>query len=225
MRSAIPVSFPSSRSLPPVLVFLAVVALLFGCGDTEPSTEPPFESVRQRLENEPTRLLVASDRSGGSIKAERYVGRTWESGKVDLKIETGELVLRAAGHAILIEHFALGIAPIEVPATVVGHRATLVDVRAHLIEPVLASAAWTDDDSEGRVTTRVKLDLSWAIQIDDTIISIGAPTLPPLPLELAIGGDGDLAHAEVRILAAGEVWSWADLVRLVDLAVVVGADG
>lgn len=205
---------------------LALLPLfLLACADAAELPAHPYESVRERLEHEEARLLVAPERSAGSIRAERLAGDGWETGLVDLHVETGELVLRAAGNAILIERFALGIAPIEVPASVTGHRAQLVDVRAELALPVLAPTVWEDRDDEARVSTRVQLELSWALRIDDVAISLGAPTLPPLPLELTLTGDGTIAHAEIRMLAAGEIWSWADLVRLVDLFVLVTADG
>lgn len=206
------------------LTLLFPILFLLACADAASVSEAPYESVRDRLEHDAARLFVAPERSAGSIRAERLAGEGWETGLVDLHVDSGELALRAAGNAILIERFALGLAPIEVPASVTGHRAQLVDVRAELAQPVLAPAVW-DDDDEAHVSTRVQLELSWALRVDEVELSLGAPTLPPLPLELTLTGTGEIAHAEVRMLAAGEIWSWADLVRLVDLFVLVSADG
>lgn len=203
-----------------------VLLLAIGCAaSTEPPPEPGYASVRERLESEDTRLLVTGSPSAGSIRAEHLSGDGWDGGLVELHVETGELALRGAGNAILVERFALGLAPIELPVELTGIRTQLVDIRAELREPALVPAAWSADDSQAHVAAKVKLDLSWRLLVDGSAISLGAPTLPPLPLEVTLGGDGNVAHAEIRIAAVGELWSWADLVRLVDLVVVATAEG
>ncbi len=45
----------------------------------------------------------------------------------------------------------------------------------------------------------------------------------PLPVKLRLTGDGARVTADVRIHAAGALWSWADLVKLADFELVVGA--
>lgn len=216
-------SAPAMRTT--LLLVLAFLSISAACTDNPRDAASPELTLRDRLEADDTRLFVTSDRSAGSIRAERLVGHAWETGLVDLHLTTGELVVRAAGGALAIEHFALSLAPIDIPATITGHFAQLVDVRAELRRPVLTPITWSTDDTSATATAKLELELGWAIAVDGTRIDLGAPTLPPLPFELRIDGTADRPHAELRLRASGEVWSWASVVRLLNLFLLVGVDG
>lgn len=207
------------------LLVILLCLSLFHCVAADREPEPVVSSLRDRLERADTPLFVATERSAGSIRAERLVGHAWETGLVDLHVTNGELVVRAAGGALAIEHLALGLGAIEVPAAITGHSAQLVDVRVELRAPVLTPITWNASDDAATATAKLDLDLGWAVAVDGTRIELGAPSLPPLPFELRLAGTAAHPHAELRLLASGEIWSWAAVVRLLDLFLVVGVDG
>ena len=203
------------------LLLLAFTA----CHTELPTTDDPAPaSVRERLETEETRLFVADAASTGTIMAHRRVaGAGWQSGLVDLRIETGEVVATAdASGAITLERFSINIAPIDIPREVFDRDAQITNVRVELVEPVTMTAAWTSDD-EAHATASLDLRLRWAITLDGSTLSLGEPELPPVGIELALGGDGELVHAELRAHAPGEVWGWAGIIRFEDLSLDLGA--
>ncbi|MBA3818056.1 MAG: hypothetical protein H0X17_04145 [Deltaproteobacteria bacterium] len=182
-------------------------------------------SVHERLREGDTRLLLSPRESAGTITAQRKIaGGTWEVGLVDLVVDNGELVASAdATGAITIERFSVALAPIAIPPAVFGRDASLSNVRAELEAPVVVTTSWIDDD-EARATATFDLAFSWALTVEGSTAQLGAPDLPPVTVELGLTGDGTVVHAELRATATGELWSWAGLVKLGDLHLIVGAD-
>lgn len=179
--------------------------------------------MREHLETEDARLLIAPATSAGSITAERRAHDGWHAGLVDLSIETGELVVGADGDGVItLEKLGVWLGPIEIPPSVFGNEAQLTRVRLELPRPQRLVVTWTGDD-EARIATELELELSWALTVDGSTTSLGAPDLPPLPLDLVLTGNGARVHAEVRAQSPGELWSWADLVRLEDLSLILDA--
>lgn len=111
---------------------------------------------------------------------------------------------------------------IEIPATLTGHAAALTRPRLELTAPVTAAATWSGDNS-AELEVDLALQLSWSLAVDGVGVQVGAPRLPPLPVQIQLTGDGARVTADVRIHAAGELWSWANLVKLSDLELVLGA--
>jgi hypothetical protein len=199
------------------LVSLSV--LLVACASTDP-TEPA--SMRDRLAAE-THLYVAASDSAGAVTAQLRTATGWDDGVVDLKLASGELVTRAApGGAIALTAVQLELQTIAIPATLTGHEAALTRPRLQLTAPATAATAWTGDDT-AEVDVALALQLSWSLTIDGVGIQVGAPALPPLPVKLQLTGDGARVTADLRIQAAGELWSWANLVKLSDLELVLDA--
>ena len=169
-------------------------------------------------------MLSTAD-SAGTITAERRIaGDTWETGLVDLRIDQGEVVASAddAG-TITIEKLSFNLAPIAIPASVFNREAALTDVRVELVEPVVTTTTWTDDD-QAQLRATLDLELSWALTIGGSTSHLGSPDLPPVTVEVDVVGDGSFVHADVRAVAAGELWSWANLIKLHDLNLVLAAD-
>jgi hypothetical protein len=199
---------------------LVLPVLLAACTSTVP-TEPV--SMRDRLAAE-THLFVTSGDGAGAITAQLRTADGWEDGVVDLQLAGGELVGRAApGGAIALTSVQLELQTIAIPATLTGHEAALSRPRLELTAPATAAATWTGDD-RAELEVELALQLSWALTVDGVGVQVGAPRLPPLPAKLQLTGDGARVTADLRIHAAGELWSWANLVKLSDLELVLGAD-
>ena len=200
------------------VVFLPLA--LMACTSADPAGPEP-QSMRKRLATE-THLYVAAGDSAGVITAERRSDTGWTEGLVDLELANGELVVTRTGNAITVGALALAFEPVVIPSTVIGHEATLTNLRLRLAAPTQVAPTWTDDD-DAQATADLALDLSWALTVDGTSLPLGAPSLPALPVTLRLTGDGQRISGEIRLHVAGEVWSWADLVRLKDLELVLGA--
>jgi hypothetical protein len=181
--------------------------------------------MRARLATE-TPLYVAASGSAGAITAQLKTVTGWNDGLVDLKLDGGELVARAAqSGTITLHRLELGLETITIPATVIGHQAALTRPHLRLAAPAELTTMWNDDDNaEATATATLDLELSWVLTVDGVGLPLGAPDLPPLSVKLELSGNGEQVTAELRLHAAGELWSWADLVKLSDLALVLGAD-
>jgi hypothetical protein len=209
------------RSYPYLIVVLALAA----CGaEGAPAGTPPA-SVRERLETQATRLLMSSADSAGTVTASLRGHEGWQAGLVDLSVSDGELVVSAdASGAITIERFGIGLAPIAIPESVFNNPAELRDTRVTLREPVVvAMPTWAADDDAADATAKLALELTWAISIDGSTIPLGSPDLPPVAVELALSGSGEVVQGELRLAQQGELWSWADIVKLENLSLVLSA--
>jgi hypothetical protein len=210
------------RSLPWLISLAPLVA---ACAASAPPSDNPPASVRERLETEPTRLLMSSADSAGTITAELRDHTGWQSGLVDLQVSDGELVVSAdASGALTVERFGLGLEPIAIPDSVFGNPAEMKNVRLALAEPApIAAPVWSSDDDAVTASASVSLTLTWALAVDGSTIPLGSPSLPPVPVDLSLTGDGTIVHGEVRVQQQGELWSWADLVKLENLSLVLSA--
>jgi hypothetical protein len=183
----------------------------------------PPESVRDRLERAETPLLIATAESTGSITAQRRASGGWVAGSVDLTVENGEIVASAdARGSITIEHLSVDLGTIVIPKSVLGYEAQLTSVHLEAQKPAGVVTTWTGDD-DARATAEVELELSWSLTIDGNTSPLGAPRLPPVPVELEFTGDGSVVRLEARAAQTGMFWSWADLIRLENLSLVLTA--
>ena len=204
---------------------LSLLIVLSACSTelADPPAPPPA-TVRERLER-PTHMQVSAAESGGAITAERKVGMGWESGLVDLGIENGELIVSSdARDALTVDGMQFVFKPLEIPPGVFGSsHAQLINVRLELMNEHRASAVWTSDN-EVHLTAMLDLTLNWTLSLDGSPAPLGSPMLPAVPVEIALTGDGEQVSAELRAHAPGEFWSWAGLIKLSELQLVVGAD-
>lgn len=199
-----------------------VLLVLIVTACAQAADEPPA-TVRERLSIEEAELVVAPAASGGSITAQRRSTGGWEAASIALAVRGGELAITADGRgAITIERAALEFAPIDVPRSVLGYPAQLTDVQLASVRPVAASAAWTSDDAAS-AAAELEFALSWSLTVDGHRTPLGAPPLPPLSVELQLGGDGATIRAAARAHADGIVWRWADLVKFEDLDLTLAA--
>ncbi len=204
------------------LLSLVLILAATACTDSYTVAEEPADSVRERLEQGETRLLVSRSDSAGAITASRRTRDGWSSGIADLHVESGELVMSADASSVTLERLGIALAPIEIPASLLGQAALLTNVRVEVAEPMRVTATWIGDD-ELHAEVRLDLALTWALTIDDTTVSLGAPDLPPVVVELVLTGNGAVVQGSIRIAALGELWSWADYLKLEDLMLILSA--
>jgi len=204
---------------------LGLILLVSACSTelSDPPAPPPA-TVRERLE-EPTRLLVTAPESGGSITAERKVGTGWSAGMVDLGIENGELIVSStSGNTLTVDGFQLLFKPLDIPEGVFGDtHAQLTHVRLDLMTEETTPAEWTSSN-EVHLTAMLDITLSWTLSLGGSPAPLGSPRLPKVPVEIVLTGDGDRISAEVRANAEGELWTWAGLIKLSELSLVLGAE-
>lgn len=198
---------------------LSTSLAISACADP---SEAPL-SVRDRLASAETQLPALSAESSGSITAKRRTSDGWASGTAAISVEHGELTLVADKRGGLsIEHLALDLGSIELPRSLLGYEARLTDIHLRSGRPTAGSTQWTGDDL-ARVTAQLPLELTWSLTIRGEPSPLGAPRLPPVPIELVLTGDADTLRAELSARSPGVLWSWADLLKLEDLTLFVTA--
>ena len=203
------------------IVPFAVVAV--ACTNTPSGAPDNAASVRERLSSEEVRLWIAPAELVGVITAERRATGTWTGAMVELGITNGELIVSADREEISIDSFQLAFTPMQLPAGLFGSEsAVLTGARIDLAHATRAPARWTDDNA-ATFTAALELDMHWTLALDGAPVPLGAPALPPVPVEVTLTGDGEIVDAELRLHAAGELWNWAGLVRLSELQLGVEA--
>jgi hypothetical protein len=203
-----------------VALCLSCFALLACGSDDTPSDDAA--SIRERLATE-THLFMAASDSAGAITAQLKTAGGWRDGLIDLQLDSGEMVARTtSSDTLALGALELGLQTIAIPASLVGHDAALTRPRLRLIAPAEISMTWIDDNSAVASAT-LDLELSWSLTVDGVAFSLGTPALPALPVTLELSGSGRRITAEIRVHASGELWSWAGLVKLSDLELVLGA--
>ncbi|HET9993150.1 MAG TPA: hypothetical protein VFQ65_31660, partial [Kofleriaceae bacterium] len=53
--------------------------------------------------------------------------------------------------------------------------------------------------------------------IDHAVTPLGTQHLPVIPLDLALTGGGDHVDGTFAMHATGDLWNWADLLKLTEL--------
>jgi hypothetical protein len=194
------------------LILLALAA----CTSSSPLGSPRFDSVKDRLASEPTRLFIAGDGSSGSITAARLTHDGWDAGATPLSIANGELVVTLAADKLSVPTFDVQLDPIDIPESVFGKPAQLRDVRVILTAPATSDITWHGDD-DASATITLSLDLSWSLYVDGGGAPLGTQHLPPIAIDVALSGAGDHVDTTVTLHAAGDLWSWAGILKLSDL--------
>lgn len=180
-------------------------------------------TVRERLVR-PTLFEVSTTDSAGAITAARRSDGAWVPGLADLRIDAGELVLSAGDDDTLsLDELRIDIGPIAIPESVLGYPLELTNIQLSLVDSVKFVAEWSSED-EARGNASIDLLLKWSLTNHGTTSPLGSPDLPPVPVEVEVSGNGQAVHAEVRVSAPGELWSWANVFRLEDLSLVLKSD-
>ncbi|MGE0870419.1 MAG: hypothetical protein AB7P03_17785 [Kofleriaceae bacterium] len=190
----------------------------------EPGPSSPG-SLREQLVR-PVRCSVSADDSTGVVAAERRLpSGGWDAAWVDLAIEDGELVVVAEEAGMLaVQRWEVSIRAIDLPHDIFDAAAQITGIRVELAAPARVVTSWLDDE-RARATGVADLALSWRLTIGDAQLQLGAPELRDVPIELSVTGIGNRAEVQLRLHAMGELWSWADIVRLGELRMVLDAYG
>jgi hypothetical protein len=204
------------RTLIPMFLFTTA------CTSSAVPEAPGPTTVRDRLAV-PTKLLVSAPQSAGSVVARRYTPDGWQEGTTAIAIDNGELdaSVDATGQ-LEVAMFAISAQPIAIPDSVFGKPAQLRDVRLTLAGHPAFMTTWSDDDV-GHATATIDLDLAWTIVIGTSATPLGTQRLHGIPLDIGLAGTGDEVDATIGAHADGEVWSWANLVQLANLELVIAA--
>lgn len=191
-----------------------------GCAVAGPSAAPPATSLHDRLSAGPVRLALAGT---GSVNAEhRAAGDRWIGGGADVTIASGELIAQLEGDRLVTDTFGLAFDPIELPPSLFGRPASLTGVRLTLPSAASAAPTWTTSEQASAVL-ELQLDLAWSITIAGGSFSLGDQHLPAIPIELELTSAGSDVDARLELRPTGELWSWAALVRISDLALSLTA--
>ncbi|HTR56116.1 MAG TPA: hypothetical protein VMJ10_35810, partial [Kofleriaceae bacterium] len=202
-------------------ISVGLVCMTMGCGSTP---EAPSEAtVRERLA-QPTALYVAAATSSGAITASRYTHDGWQDGQTALAIADGELDASVdATGALAIAALVIELQPIELPSDLLGQPAELRDVKLRLASASSIAATWSDDD-DASATATVDLSLDWTLAVGGNASPLGTEQLQGVALAIALaGGRGEPVTATVTANGAGELWTWADLLKLEGLSLAFDA--
>jgi hypothetical protein len=202
---------------------LALTLFATACTSPSPSAGESYDSVRDRLSSGPTRLFMGGGESSGVVTARRWTSGGWIEGDTPLVIGGAELSATVdANGQLTLTSFEVDVAPIEIPEDVFKKPAELSDVRIKLTAPARAAATWSTDDT-ATVTLGVALDLDWSITVNGGKTPLGSQHLPPIDVNLTLGGDADVVEANIALAASGELWNWAGLLKLSHLELAVAA--
>jgi hypothetical protein len=207
------------------LLFLSLVtSSLVACTNTPSGpSDTSATSVRDRLTKKDARLWIAPTELAGAITAEKRADGAWSGSTVDLGIENGELILSADQNNVTVEGFQLSFAPMQLPQGLFGGQtAELTGVRFDLESAAQSAAQWADDNAAS-FTALLDLEIHWTLELDGSPAPLGSPKLPPVPVAITLGGDGDHIEAAIGLHAGGELWNWAGLVKLSELQLSVDA--
>jgi hypothetical protein len=202
---------------------LAFALVTTGCAANLPTGSDSYDSVKDRMQDEPTRLFVGGD-STGTVTARRYSQGGWIEGDHTLSIDGGELRAKVdSSGKLTLESFEVAVAPIEIPEEVFKQPAHLADVKVTLVEATTGAATWSDDN-DATATLPLKLDLQWAIAINGGKTPLGEQHLPPVDVQFTLSGDGEYVSATIGLAATGELWNWAGLLQMTKLELRLGAE-
>ncbi len=195
---------------------IVLVPALAACAASSVPENPAPASVRARLDHL-TKMMVSVPDSSGSLTASRYTHDGWQDGTIAISIANGELDAQATADGNLyLGAFSLNLDPIDIPESVFGKAAQLKDIRLVLADKPKATATWADDD-DATASASVPLDLSWTLVVDGNAAPLGTQHLAPLPMTIALSGSGEEVDATISAHASGDLWTWADLLKLEEL--------
>ena len=204
-------------------LLLALTLFAAACAANSPGGGKDFDSVRDRLSEGPTRLVVATADSTGSIGARRRVSEGWAEGVTPVTIESGDLSAKVDSKgAFVVDKLLVSVAPIDIPEDVFKKPAQLTDVKLTLTSPASASMTWTGND-DAMLTLPVSLDFDWAILVNGGKTPLATQHLPAIMIDVALTGAGDHVDASLSLHATGELWNWANLLEMTSLDLALSA--
>jgi hypothetical protein len=200
-----------------------LLSFVTACVSPRPSDSgPSFDSVRDRLAAGPTNMWIAAIANAGSLDGAHNTDAGWQTGVAPVSISSGAFVASSSSGELLISSLDVSFEPIDLPPSVFGTAAQLSNVRLQLPQPTVANTIWTDDDN-ATAAAALQLSLSWSLEVNGGVLPLGDQTLPLLPIEVKLDGDGDSITASLSLHGAGQLWSWADLLEVTELDVTADA--
>jgi hypothetical protein len=187
------------------------------CTSNDPAGGPSYDSVRDRLSDGPTRLVVGADGSSGELTARRRTSDGWVEGVTPITIASGDFSAKVNDKgALTLDKLVLQFAPIDIPEEVFHKPAQLHDVKLTLTSAATADAQWASAD-DATATMTLALDFDWTILINGSKTPLGTQHLPPVMADVALTGAGDHVDASLSLRASGELWNWAGLLEMTEL--------
>ena len=202
-------------------ISIGCVCIAMGCGSTPEA--PDEATVRERLAHA-TPLYVGAATGSGTITASRYTHDGWQDGATELAIADGEVDASVdATGTLALAALVIELQPIELPSDLLGQPAELRDVTLQLASASTIAATWSDDD-DASATATVDLSLDWTLAVGGNASPLGTEQLQGVTIAIALtGGRGEPVTATIDANGAGELWSWADLLKLEGLSLAFDA--
>lgn len=201
---------------------LTLVLFTSACTNV-PVNANSYDSVRERLTTVPTSLYVHDEASTGSISARQRLGDGWRTAQAPLVIERGYVRTSMDDSGQLTIHrLELDLAPIQLG--LFERPAELQDVHVRLTKPVYANVAWTSDD-DATASLAMPFEFDWSVKFQgDEPYPLATQQLMPTSVAVVLGGSGDHVTAQIDVAASGELWNWADILEMTDIAVSLDAE-
>jgi hypothetical protein len=201
--------------------FLALTLFATACTNV-PVNENQFDSVRERLTDEPTSLYVRTGSSFGTITARRRLADGWSTAQTALEIQRGYVRTSIdANGQLAIQRLELDLAPIELG--IFERPAQLQDVHIRLAQPVMADVAWSSED-DATTAMAMPFEFDWSVKLQgDEPFQLATQRLPETSADVMLAGDGDHVAALIDVKASGELWNWADILEMTDISISLDA--
>jgi hypothetical protein len=184
--------------------------------------ENQYDSVRERLTDEPTSLYVRTGSSFGTITARRRLADGWSTAQTALEIQRGYVRTSIdANGQLAIQRLELDLAPIELG--IFERPAQLQDVHIRLAQPVMADVAWSSED-DATTAMAMPFEFDWSVKLQgDEPFQLATQRLPETSADVMLAGDGDHVAALIDVKASGELWNWADILEMTDISISLDA--
>jgi len=206
-----------------ISILISVVSSLAACGvasPTAPVDAGPPASLRAQLA-EPIHLAIDPRGSTGQITAQEHAGSDWLPAEVALAIDDGGLELASRDADELVLHaFEVDLAPIALP--MLPGDAYLTGVSLRLPAPATLGVTWHDNDDAIAIAT-LDLELVWSLSANGGTLPLATQPLAAVPFAIALRGAHGTATASIGVDQPGQLWTWADLLALDDLALQLPA--
>ncbi len=203
-------------------ILLLVLSSTAACAVATPSPSDagPPASLRTQLA-EPIHLAIDPRASTGQITAQEHDGSDWLPAEVALAIDDGGIELASRDADELVLHaLEVDVAPIALP--MLPGDTYLTDVSVRLAAPVTIGVTWHDNDDAIAIAT-LDLELAWSLSANGGTLPLATQQLAAVPIAIALRGAHGTATASIGIDQPGQLWTWADLLALDDLALQLPA--
>jgi hypothetical protein len=213
------------------LIFIGVVGLT-GCvggddADDSPRDFAPRPSTLSGYLGAPRGMTLPA---GGTVRL--TAARKFDGAQVvtpDLAVRTGKISVRANREgALVVDQLSFDVADITIGgAAIPPDGVTLTHIRVALARPVVIDrTTWSDDGSfaEGEVSFDLLLD--WALLGGgNQAFPLATQRINGVPARLSLGLGEDGVTATLDASNGGVFWSWAGIIELSDLHLVLQATG